>query len=66
MEWIPVDRRTMEMKSRGRMTDPTSMETIPVDRRRMEKTKFLKVLVFFSQLKEKKRRAISSLHNVRG
>ena len=56
----------MEKKSQGRMTDPTSMETIPVYRRRMEKTKFLKVLVFFSQLKEKKRRAISSLHNVRG
>ena len=51
----------------GRTTDPTSMESILVDRRMMEKTtEFLKVLVFFSQLKEKKRRAVSSLHNVRG
>ena len=66
MEWIPVDKRTMGFEM-GRMTDPTSIESIPVDRRTMEKTiEFLKVLVFFSQLKEKKRRAVSSLHNVRG
>ncbi|KAK2658307.1 hypothetical protein Ddye_004840 [Dipteronia dyeriana] len=48
----------------GRMSDPTSMEWIPVHRRTMEKmTQCLKVMVFFSQLKEKNRRVVWSLHN---
>ena len=50
----------------GRTTNPTSMESSLVDKITMEKTtEFLKLLIFFSQLEEKKRRAVSSLHNVK-
>jgi hypothetical protein len=51
MEWIPVDRRTVD-------SGPQENDG--------EDDPILKVLVFFSQRKEKKRRAVSSLHDIRG